>query len=158
MIDYSGNQDILKLHKLAFFCSRSCSGSIILKAQDYANGLREKGVCVISGFHTPVEKEVLRCLLKGTQPIIVCPARGLYKRIPVNQRAALAADRLLYVSFFAIDNRRMTEAMAEERNRRIVDLADEVFIAYAHSGGKTEKLLEYAREKGKPLVTLPSLV
>jgi len=32
---------------------------------------------VISGFHTPAEKECLRILLRGAQPIIICPARSI---------------------------------------------------------------------------------
>lgn len=153
--NYSGNREILKLPKLAFFCSRSCPGKIILQVQEYANRLKEKGTCVISGFHTPVEKEALRCLLKGTQPIIICPARGLYKQIPLKQKAAFSAGRLLYVSFFNAGRKRMTTALAEERNRRAIDMADEVCIAFARPGGKTEKLIDYARKKGKKLVIFP---
>jgi hypothetical protein len=38
---------------------------------------RESGNCVISGFHSQIEKDVLHYLLKGNQPIIVFLARGL---------------------------------------------------------------------------------
>jgi len=44
---------------------------------------RDDGVTVISGFHTPVEKECLRILLRGSQPVIICPARSIEgMRIP----------------------------------------------------------------------------
>jgi len=78
-----GNQGILQPKKLALFCSRKCPGNLILKAYDLARSLREEGTTVISGFHTPVEKECLRILLRGAQPIIICPARSIEgMRIP----------------------------------------------------------------------------
>lgn len=39
--------------------------------------LRDAGVTVIGEFHSPMEKECLNILLRGSQPIIVCPARSL---------------------------------------------------------------------------------
>jgi len=47
-----------------------------LKAYDLARELREKKTPVISGFHTPVEKDMLEILLKGKGPNVICPARG----------------------------------------------------------------------------------
>ena len=55
-----GNQELLQAQKLALFCSRKCPGNLILKAYDLARSLRDAGTTVISGFHTPVEKECLR--------------------------------------------------------------------------------------------------
>jgi hypothetical protein len=65
-----GSIDILKLHKTAFLCSRKCPADIVLKSYDWAIERREKGECVISGFHSKIEKDVLHYLLKGAQPII----------------------------------------------------------------------------------------
>ena len=58
-----GNADVLKGEKVALFCSARCAGDLILKAYDLAKKLRDDGVTVISGFHSPVEKECLRILL-----------------------------------------------------------------------------------------------
>ena len=72
-----GNLDLLDLPKTALFCSAHSPGHIILAAHDQAARWRDAGRCVISGFHSPVEKECLRILLRGRQPIIFCIARGL---------------------------------------------------------------------------------
>jgi len=78
-----GNPVILQRNKLALFCSKKCPGNLILKAYDLVHELRESGTTVISGFHTPIEKECLRILLRGDQPIIICPARSIENmRIP----------------------------------------------------------------------------
>jgi predicted Rossmann fold nucleotide-binding protein DprA/Smf involved in DNA uptake len=78
-----GNADVLKGEKVALFCSARCPGDLILKAYDLAKKLRDDGVTVISGFHSPIEKECLRILLRGKQPLIICPARCLANlRVP----------------------------------------------------------------------------
>jgi predicted Rossmann fold nucleotide-binding protein DprA/Smf involved in DNA uptake len=74
---------VLKGEKVALFCSARCPGDLILKAYDLAKKLRDDGVTVISGFHSPIEKECLRILLRGKQPLIICPARSLANlRVP----------------------------------------------------------------------------
>lgn len=80
-LHYIGNKQILEHFKIAFLCSRKCPANIILKSYDWAVEQREKGVCVISGFHSKIEKDVLHYLLKGNQPIILVLARGLKKRL-----------------------------------------------------------------------------
>jgi hypothetical protein len=70
-----GNTELLKLHKIAFLCSRKVPASVVLKCYDWAIDQREKGNCIISGFHSQLEKDVLPYLLKGKQPIIIALAR-----------------------------------------------------------------------------------
>ncbi len=97
-----GNPDILTLAKTAFFCSARCPGSVILAAHDQAASWRDAGRCVIGGFHSPIEKECLEILLRGKQPIIICPARGIDgMRVPGNLKEPLAEHKLLVLSAFA---------------------------------------------------------
>jgi hypothetical protein len=91
-----GNLDILHQRKLAIFCSVKCPGTLILQTYDLVSALRDMGITVISGFHSPIEKECLTLLLRGTQPIIICPARSLQgMRIPTTWDTPLAEGRLL---------------------------------------------------------------
>src|SRR5919197_4693895 len=62
-----GNLDILRQKKLALFCSVKCPGTLILQTYDLARALRDAGVTVIGGFHSPMEKECLALLLRGAQ-------------------------------------------------------------------------------------------
>jgi len=136
-----GNQEILQSNKLALFCSRKCPGNLILKAYDLARSLREEGTTVISGFHTPVEKECLRILMRGAQPIIICPARSIEgMRIPSEWKLAIDQERLLLLSPFEQKHRRMTAALAEQRNQFIASIADNVLFVHASVGSKTEQL------------------
>src|SRR4030042_392763 len=104
-----GNLDLLNLPKTALFCSAQCPGSALLAAYDQAARWRDSGRCVISGFHSPIEKECLSILLRGTQPIIMCPARGIENmRVPGDWKTPLAAGRLLILSPFSPPHRRVT--------------------------------------------------
>ena len=70
----AGNLDILQRQKLALFCSVKCPGNLILQTYDLARALRDAGIAVIGGFHSPMEKECLELLLRGRQPVVICPA------------------------------------------------------------------------------------
>src|SRR6266516_6994102 len=70
-----GNIELLKSEPLALFCSNKCPGNLILQTYDLAQRLREARTSVISGFHSPVERECLNILLGGRNQIIICPAR-----------------------------------------------------------------------------------
>lgn len=72
-----GRPNIIGNHKVGLFCSVRCPGKAILGAYDAAQKLRDAGVTVISGFHSPVDKECLRILLRGNQPVILCLARAM---------------------------------------------------------------------------------
>ncbi len=78
-----GDLDILDTNLLGVFCSIRCPGNIILNTYDCMRLLRDSGVAVVSGFHSPIEKDCFDILLKGTQPIVVCPASSIARmRIP----------------------------------------------------------------------------
>jgi hypothetical protein len=70
------NINLLKLRLTSLFCSRKCPGDAIVKAYDLAREMREIETPVISGFHTPVEKDMLEILLKGKGPIVICRREG----------------------------------------------------------------------------------
>ena len=147
-LHHIGNIDIMKNHKTAFFCSRNASPDVILKTLDLAKVWREQGKIIISSFHSPVEKEVLHILLKGKQPIIISPARCVENmRIPQEWRQGIAKDRILVISPFNKNEKRMTSDLCDRRNAFVAETADEIFIAHASNGGKIEELTECHKNK-----------
>jgi predicted Rossmann fold nucleotide-binding protein DprA/Smf involved in DNA uptake len=151
----SGNVAILQRKTVALFCSVKCPGTLILQAYDIACALRDAGATVIGGFHSPMEKECLTVLLRGTQPVIICPARGLEgMHLPAAWQVPLANGRLLVLSPFTADQRRATAEFAQARNRFVASLADEIVIAHAAAGGKTEAFAATVLSWGKPLYTV----
>jgi predicted Rossmann fold nucleotide-binding protein DprA/Smf involved in DNA uptake len=138
-----GNVDLLSLPSIALFCSSRCPGHAILATYDQAAHWRDAGQCVISGFHSPVEKECLRILLRGKSPVIICPARGMLRNIPadpVDCRVAFDEGRLLLVSPFPDNVRRVTAETATIRNRFVAALAATIAIAHAAPGSKIEAM------------------
>lgn len=135
-----GNLDLLALPKTALLCSTRCPGDAILRAYDQAARWRDEGRCIISGFHSPVEKECLRILLRGTSPVIICPARSLPMRVPTEWRQPLADGRLLILSGFRAAENRITTELAARRNELVAALADEVWFAHITPGGRMEQL------------------
>ena len=86
-----GNPSLLDEPLTALFCSQQCPGDVILKLYDTARAMRDAGVPVIGGFQSPMERECLRLLLRGNQPIVVCPARSIETmRIPGEWREPLS--------------------------------------------------------------------
>lgn len=136
-----GNLSVLHERKTALFCSARCPGDAILRTYDQAARWRDAGRCVISGFHSPIEKECLRILLRGTPPVIVCPARSLEKlRLPSAWKTPLSEGRLLIISCTPPPHDRATAELAARRNHFVAALADEHWFAHIAPGGQTERL------------------
>lgn len=147
-----GNQALLHERKTALFCSAHCPGNAILASYDQAARWRDEGRCIIGGFHSPVEKECLRILLRGRQPIVICPARSIENmRIPNEWRSGIEAGRLLLLSPFPSSDRRVTAALAERRNVFVAALADEAVLVHVTPGGRLDRLAGKITSWGIPL-------
>lgn len=148
---------VLARAPIAFFCSNACPGDLILKAQDWANAREPDRVPVIGGFHTPIERDVLRILLRGAAPVTIVLARAVqgYRASPA-LKAAVTAGTAQIVSPFPATQSRTTAATAEARNRHILTLCGSILFAHAAPGGKTEALASEALALGLPLQTLNS--
>lgn len=140
-MEYFGNTELLKLPKTAFLCSRKIPASVVLKCYDWAIEQREIGNCIISGFHSQIEKDVFHYLLKGKQPIIIVLARGLKERLEPELKKLLDEGRLLIITPFDKSTKRVTERTAEIRNKMMIEFADCITVGYASTGGQLEKLL-----------------
>ena len=157
VVTAKGDLGILDRTLVGFFCSVRCPGDVILKTYDFARALRETAVSIVGGFQSPMEKECLDLLLRGSASVVVCPARGLGNmRMPKGWKKPLADGRLLLLSFFDDKLRRPTTAIAAERNAYVAALASRLLIAHAEKGGKTEKLCKDALARGKPVLVLDS--
>ncbi|HUT70281.1 MAG TPA: DNA-processing protein DprA [Desulfatiglandales bacterium] len=153
-----GNLALLERPLIGFFCSVKCPGELILRTYDLARALRDTGVPVISGFHSPIEKDCFDLLLKGSQPIIFCPARSIQNmRFRKSLKANIEKGRTLVLSPFEGKVRRPTAQISERRNHFVGALAATVFVSYTEPGGKTEEFCKEILQIGKLLYTFESL-
>ena len=134
---YLGNQELLKLQKTAFLASSNIASETVLRVYDWATEMRSRGECVISGFNSKLEQDVLHFLLKGSQPIILVLARRMYKVIPKELQEALNQNRLLIVS--VSNAARQSKDTAMIRNRWVCETADKIVFI-----GVTEQSSLYA--------------
>jgi hypothetical protein len=76
-VNIIGDRSILDNQLVGLCCSRRCSGEAILQTYNLARVLRDNGSAAIGGFHSSMEKECLRLLIKGQQLIVIVPARSI---------------------------------------------------------------------------------
>ena len=151
-----GETSLISEPSLGLICSVRCPGSIVLQTYEFFQCLKLNRRMVIGGFHSPMERECLRIILSGRSPVIIFPARSIDRmRIRSEWRAFVAAGRLAIASAFQGKGRRSTVHLAEERNRIVAFLADEVIIPYGAPGSKTERLAREMLEMKKSVRTFP---
>lgn len=152
-----GNLDILRHNSTAFFCSTKCPGDLIVKTYDIAQILRDSGMTVISGFHTPMERECLTILLRGAQPVIICPAKSINNmRINKEYKKPLKDGQLLFLSPFDKNQQRISVKTSHYRNLFVAAMSAAIFIAHAGPASKTEAFCREILSWQKPIYTFES--
>ncbi len=142
-----GNTHLMEIPKTAFLCSRTIPATAVLKCYDWAIEQREHGRCVVSGFQSKLEKDVLHYLIQGSQPLTIVLARGMKKRIEPELKKALNKNRLLVLSPFDESVNRVTAETAEKRNRTMMEIADEIVFGHISEGGMLSRLQREFKRK-----------
>lgn len=148
-MEYLGNKELLKLPKTAFLASSTIPPDMVLKCYDWATAKHEG--CVVSGFSSKLEQDVLHFLLKAKCPVILVLARSMYKVIPAELKEAMEEERLLIIS---VSNAvRQSKATAYARNKYICEIADHIlFVGVGEKSSLYKLILDY---KDKKQVVMP---
>lgn len=124
---FLGNKELLKKRKVGFLASRKISTLSVLPTLDWAMQMsKQEEVAIVSGFHSHMEKDVLKILLQGKCGIIIVLARRMYRKIPQEYTEALLQQRILFISFEKDSVTRVSEISAHRRNKYVKSLADEM--------------------------------
>jgi hypothetical protein len=123
-IEYLGNQELLKLQKTAFLASSTIPPEMVLRCYDWAAGNHDG--CVVSGFSSKLEKDVLHFLLKSKCPIILVLARRMYRDVPEELKDLLEQGKLLIISISKAV--RQSKATALSHNRYICEQSDRLLF------------------------------
>ena len=145
-MDYLGNRELLKQLKTAFLASGTIAPDVVLRCYDWATGEHEG--CVVSGFSSGLEQDVLHFLLKAKTPVIMVLARRMYREIPEELKAPLEQGRLLIISTSTAI--RQSRATALARNRYVCELADYIMMVGVTDGSSLYGLQEEFRNKLLP--------
>lgn len=126
---YLGNKQLLSLHKIGFIASRHASTLDVIPTLDWAVEIsKSTDVSVVSGFQSPLEKDVLKFLLRGVCPIIIVLARGMYRKLPDALQTPMDQQRLLIISNESDNTNRVSEITAHKRNEYVISISDEMKI------------------------------
>jgi predicted Rossmann fold nucleotide-binding protein DprA/Smf involved in DNA uptake len=143
---------LLCTHKTAFLASRTISSESVLKCYDWATEQKELGRCVVSGFHSKLEKDVLHFLLKTQTPIILVLGRAPYKKLPQEFEKAIAGGLLQIIS--VSNSPRQTKETARLRNEYIISIADEIVFASLNEQSSLYPLYGQVKTLNKPVTLL----
>jgi predicted Rossmann fold nucleotide-binding protein DprA/Smf involved in DNA uptake len=149
---YIGNRELLSKKLTAFFSSKTVVTDKIMACYDWATSLDPMSDCIVSGFQSPIEQDVLHFLIKKKIPVIVVLARAMYKQIPEYIEEAYNDERVLFVSIS--NNSRVNKATALSRNRYVVDVADKILFGMLTESSSLYKVYQYAIANNKKLLSL----
>ena len=136
-----GDSSALRGSLTGFFCSRRFPARAVLPVLDWAREARERGEVVVSGFHSPLERDALEILLSGGSPVVMALARGIPSRFRPDVRRGLESGVLTLASPFPGEVGRQTAETAAVRNDFIFSLSSRVVIGWAAPDGGLSLLL-----------------
>ena len=149
---YTGKIELLDRKTIAFLSSRTIATDKVMACYDWATSLNAETDCVVSGFQSPIEQDVLHFLLKNRIPVIVVLARAMYKQIPEELEEAYNEGRVLFISIS--NNTRVNKATASIRNRYVVDLAQEILFGMLAENSSLNEIYQYAKDNNKKILTI----
>ena len=146
----AGETALLDEPLLGLISSRECPGHVLLETLDRVPEWVKAGRVIVSGFHSPLEQQVLRSLLRRNGRVVKVLARGMtdYRPTP-EEREPLAAGRMLVITACAPETRRTTRETALARNRLVLDLATEIVAPHVAAGSPLAALLEKSALAGR---------
>jgi len=130
-----GDTALLAEPLLGLIASRECPGCVLIETLDRVPEWVKAGRVIVSGFHSPLEQQVLRSVLRRNGRVVKVLARGMTEYRPApDEHESLAADHMLVISAFAPSVTRLTRATALARNRLVLALASEIIVPHVAAG------------------------
>ena len=125
-----GNIELLDRHKIGFLAGSKTQALYVLPTYDWAKEIASReDISIISGFKSPLEKDVLDFLLKGKCGIIYVMAKRLYKKIPMQFKQSLDEGRLLFISISKDNVLCAGKAQNIARNNFIAENCEELVLS-----------------------------
>lgn len=132
-----GSFALLNGRLLGLLASRECPGRILIETVERVPNWVGGGCVIVSGFHSPLEQQVLHSVLRRSGRVVKVLARsfGLRGYHPdALERDALADGRMAVLSTFGSEVPRTTRASALDRNRLVLALCTEMVVPYVAPG------------------------
>ena len=142
----AGETALLAEPLLGLIVCRECPGHVLLETLERVPEWVKAGRVIVSGFHSPLEQQVLRSLLRRKGRAVKVLARGFGSegadyRPTAEEREPLTNGRLLVISAFAPSVNRTTRATSLSRNRLVLALATEIVVPHLTPGSPLAELV-----------------
>ena len=142
----AGETALLTEPLLGLIASRECPGHVLLETLDCVPEWVKARRVIVSGFHSPLEQQVLRSVLRRKGRVVKVLARGMTDCRPTaEERESLAAGRMLLITACPPEVRRTTRETALARNRLVLALASEIVAPYVTDDSPLAALLNERR-------------
>jgi predicted Rossmann fold nucleotide-binding protein DprA/Smf involved in DNA uptake len=141
-----GGTALLAEPLLGLIASRECPGHVLLETLDRVPEWVKAGRVIVSGFHSPLEQQVQRSVLRRKGRVIKVLARGMTEYRPTaEERESLADGRMLVITACPPEVRRTTRETALARNRLVLALASEIIVPHVADDSPLAALLNERR-------------
>lgn len=146
-----GNVAMLDAPLLGLIASRECPGHVLLETLEQVPQWVQAGRVIVSGFHSPLEQQVLRSVLRRKGQVVKVLARGIqdYRPEP-DERQPLATGQMLVITACPPTVTRTTRATALARNRLVLALAAECIVPHVAAGSPLASLLPERVQRAVP--------
>lgn len=141
-----GEKALLSEPLLGLIASRECPGHVLLETLDLVPEWTKTRRIIVSGFHSPLEQQVLRSVLRRKGRVVKVLARGMTDYRPTaEERGPMAAGNMLVITPHPPEVRRTTRETALARNRLVLALSNEIVVPYISDDSPLVALL---RDRG----------
>ena len=141
---YTGSLDIIKKYPvIGVLASGKAPGTVVWDSYHFFYALRDAGVTIAGGWHSPLEKGILDALIEGKVNVAFFAAKGLKGR-GFQQKFKLLdkASRGLMISPFPDSVTKIDGTVgARLRNQLLASISDVLLIPYIKPGGKLFHML-----------------
>ncbi len=142
----AGETALLAETLLGIIASRECPGHVLLETLDRVPEWVKAGRVIVSGFHSPLEQQLLRSALRRKGRVVKVLARGMTDYRPTaDEREPLAVGRMLVITACPQEVRRTSRETALARNRLVLALASEVVVPHVADDSPLAALLNERR-------------
>lgn len=152
-MDFFGDKTLLDRPLVGFLASRSVSAATIARCRAWAQSICGTDSVVISGFHSPLEHELLQIFLERRHPVVWALGRSIYRHVEPAVAEAIDEGRLLMLS--VCPGTRHSLYSARLRNRFIAERAREVVFAAFDRSSSLTPLHDLLVAMEKPTTVIP---
>ena len=131
----TGNLALAAHPATALLCSTPCPATKVAETCEWARRQCDAGTTIISGFHTPLELEVLDILARRGANLIWVPGRDIPITMDATFRQPMNENRLLVLSPFAYGKpARQSKESCSIRNRFVLGFAKDRYLPHVGDG------------------------